>query len=547
MLQRLSDRACISLEERCRRALGAGSPTLRLHPLELLAALGEIAEQRRLFGTIIKGPDARPIPRAMKSAADIAADGSDPARAIRKASIADAEAPASQARLITAGDMEALCPEAGGPEAGGPEDFVSDAFDYDEMPDPAGPDCGWGYAPDAEPSGDDMSHSAEPGSAYESHDAMTQATLDLPLPHVEPDPLAQNSTMIEQCRESPAAEQPETSAAAIPLYAIDTETTGFYGNSKLTEIAIVDRAGRVVFQTLIDPGCLIPREVVRVTGITNAMVKGKPSYEEIWPQIARIITGAEIVFYNAAYDLRYLHGVADVAARVHCAFKGYKAWKKARGVEGGNKLTDAAATFGFNWQGKAHRAAADARATLAVWLGLATSQPATRTVAVSPEAAMPESITGSRDTNTGTDVGSTAPSRPLKSQSLAAFRRRPRPATPIAADNQAALPPETGVSASKIVIETGGFRAEVTRAQLALIEQARPAFLAASSWRELVSHITDLDLEIEVTRRGIAILGADGTRVGASNISPDIRLAKLEARFGMGHEAYRQLALYNAA
>jgi DNA polymerase III epsilon subunit-like protein len=73
---------------------------------------------------------------------------------------------------------------------------------------------------------------------------------------------------------------------------LDTETTGFSAaaGDAVVEIAIVDSAGRVLIDTLIDPQRSIPWQASNVHGITNEMVRNKPTLKQVMPQVIQIIT-----------------------------------------------------------------------------------------------------------------------------------------------------------------------------------------------------------------------------------------------------------------
>src|SRR3982750_387678 len=48
---------------------------------------------------------------------------------------------------------------------------------------------------------------------------------------------------------------------------LDTETTGLFGDVRIVDVAIVDDAGEVLVDTLVDPGIPIPVETSRIHGI----------------------------------------------------------------------------------------------------------------------------------------------------------------------------------------------------------------------------------------------------------------------------------------
>lgn len=90
----------------------------------------------------------------------------------------------------------------------------------------------------------------------------------------------------------------------------DIETTGFSRyKDKITEIGAVKvRNGQIVdsFNELINPECLIPEEVVELTGITNEMVSDKPLIGEILPKFKEFIGDAILVAHNASFDIGFL-------------------------------------------------------------------------------------------------------------------------------------------------------------------------------------------------------------------------------------------------
>jgi len=147
---------------------------------------------------------------------------------------------------------------------------------------------------------------------------------------------------------------------------LDTETTGLSPDrgARLVEIAIVDSLGRTVFDSLINPGIRIPREAADIHGISDAMVRSKPRFEEVVPQLLKLVSGRELVIYNAAYDIQFFPNKLSNAQRIHCAMKSFS---QAIGQSRWVKLSDAAQRVGHVWEGAAHRALADAQACRSVW------------------------------------------------------------------------------------------------------------------------------------------------------------------------------------
>lgn len=87
---------------------------------------------------------------------------------------------------------------------------------------------------------------------------------------------------------------------------VDIETTGGSPKtSKITEIAIYKHNGIEVideFITLLDPEMAIPEFIVRLTGITNEMVQGKPRFYEVAKQIIEFTEGSVFVAHNVGFD-----------------------------------------------------------------------------------------------------------------------------------------------------------------------------------------------------------------------------------------------------
>ncbi|HEY2814222.1 MAG TPA: DEDD exonuclease domain-containing protein [Acidimicrobiales bacterium] len=91
---------------------------------------------------------------------------------------------------------------------------------------------------------------------------------------------------------------------------IDLETTGGSpADCFITEIGAVKlRAGECLgtFQTLVSPGCSIPRSITVLTGITEAMVMPAPRVESVLPTLLEFIGDAVIVGHNVRFDVAFL-------------------------------------------------------------------------------------------------------------------------------------------------------------------------------------------------------------------------------------------------
>lgn len=154
---------------------------------------------------------------------------------------------------------------------------------------------------------------------------------------------------------------------------LDTETTGLSAarGDRIVEVAIVDAGGRSLVNTLVDPQRPIPRDASRIHGITDRMVAGAPALTDLWPQLEPILSGKEVVIYNAAYDREFFPDRLRCAAHVSCAMlafaRAYGEWNPRFGDFRWQRLDMAAEHVGHIWKGQAHRALADALACRSVW------------------------------------------------------------------------------------------------------------------------------------------------------------------------------------
>jgi DNA polymerase III epsilon subunit family exonuclease len=100
---------------------------------------------------------------------------------------------------------------------------------------------------------------------------------------------------------------PGTPLRDVPYAVVDLETTGgpYARGHRVTEIAIYDIDEGVIagdYQTLINPGRTIPPRIEVLTGITNAMVRGAPHFDEIASDIFDRLEGRVFVAHNVSFD-----------------------------------------------------------------------------------------------------------------------------------------------------------------------------------------------------------------------------------------------------
>ncbi len=158
--------------------------------------------------------------------------------------------------------------------------------------------------------------------------------------------------------------------------AFDFETTGLSSRERITEIGAVKvKNGYLVarFSSLADPQKPIDPFITKITGITDEMVKGKPTAEQLMPSFFAFTEGLPLVAHNAAFDCRFLERDAAAAG---CFFdqEVFDTLQYAKRVLPGlpsYKLTDLCAFLGIS-QSEAHRAWCDAEAAARLFMYLRT-------------------------------------------------------------------------------------------------------------------------------------------------------------------------------
>ena len=149
---------------------------------------------------------------------------------------------------------------------------------------------------------------------------------------------------------------------------VDFETTGLSAkHDRIIEIGAVRlRNGQVQedLSLMIDPGMPLPEKITQLTGITNAMVHGQPTFAQAAQQLLAFLDGAVFAAHNAAFDyaffqeelrrcgLRWEGPVLDTLAFARKAYPKLKSYK----------LGSICKHLGISLK-NAHRAVHDAKAT----------------------------------------------------------------------------------------------------------------------------------------------------------------------------------------
>lgn len=98
---------------------------------------------------------------------------------------------------------------------------------------------------------------------------------------------------------------------------LDTETTGMnlnggphYLGHRIIEIGCVEVINRRLtgnhYHVYIKPDRLVDEEAIRVHGITDAFLAGKPPFSAIADEFIQFIRGADLVIHNAPFDVGFM-------------------------------------------------------------------------------------------------------------------------------------------------------------------------------------------------------------------------------------------------
>lgn len=166
----------------------------------------------------------------------------------------------------------------------------------------------------------------------------------------------------------------ETASAALAdpnAVILDTETTDLYGY--VMQIAVIDMAGTVLLDTLVNPQATIEPGAFAVHQISAEMAAGAPTFAQILPKLQTALFFKKVWIYNAAFDTAILDNEYSRIGRSpnasvrrwlsvrkwECAMELYAEWVGDWSEYHGN----------YRWQplpGGDHSAVGDARATLAI-------------------------------------------------------------------------------------------------------------------------------------------------------------------------------------
>jgi DNA polymerase III epsilon subunit family exonuclease len=160
----------------------------------------------------------------------------------------------------------------------------------------------------------------------------------------------------------------------LPFVILDLETTGFKPEeSGITEVAIIsmNKGKEELFETLVDPEMPVPAAITQITGITDAMVRGKPKMTELAPILEELFRDKIFVAHNVPFDWSFL----DYSFRKHLrkplrmpSLCTLRLARKYLGLSS-NKLCNVASFFNISLI-NAHRAMNDTRAVKDILFGM---------------------------------------------------------------------------------------------------------------------------------------------------------------------------------
>lgn len=166
-----------------------------------------------------------------------------------------------------------------------------------------------------------------------------------------------------------------------PLF-VDTETTGLDDTAEVVEIAIVDRTGTVLFESLVKSVEPMPPEASVVNGITDEMLAAAPTWPAVAPQVARLLAGRVVIAHNAEFDERMLrqscrrHSLTPPAVRLWgCSLEMLTGVNEGRWPSLATAIRLSGATSPDSTIGTRHRAGYDAEACRRVIVALASRFP----------------------------------------------------------------------------------------------------------------------------------------------------------------------------
>ncbi len=160
-----------------------------------------------------------------------------------------------------------------------------------------------------------------------------------------------------------------------PIVVLDFETSGMsplQGDRAIEIGAVLIRDQQIAdrFQSLINPGFLITREIEMVTGINNSMLSDAPDAATVMTDLSRFIGSYPLVAHNASFDQKFLESEFSFIGKTRPYNFGCTLLLSRRIYPDmpNHKLETLIRMKALPVNGKFHRALADAEMTAALWL-----------------------------------------------------------------------------------------------------------------------------------------------------------------------------------
>lgn len=158
------------------------------------------------------------------------------------------------------------------------------------------------------------------------------------------------------------------------ILALDVETTGLSPmRDRIVEISAVcwqNGAEVAAFDEMVHPGRRMPYDAMRVNGITDAMLAGKPPIADVLPAFLDFCQADLLVAHNARFDMSFIREECRRCGMSPLELPIYDTCTIARQLlptARGYSLEAVKATLRIG-VGQAHRALSDARDCLAIFL-----------------------------------------------------------------------------------------------------------------------------------------------------------------------------------
>lgn len=166
---------------------------------------------------------------------------------------------------------------------------------------------------------------------------------------------------------------------------LDLETTGIGPDAEIVQLALIDKHGDVLLDTLVKPEDEVPPEASEIHGIVDADVEDAPAFPEVYAQLAETLGEWPcVVAYNTTFEARVLdgccrrHALDQLEINWQCAMREYAdfwgEWDTRKGNYRWQNLAGACRQQEIEVEG-AHSAAGDCRLTLALIQKMADPDP----------------------------------------------------------------------------------------------------------------------------------------------------------------------------